>query len=224
MADANKTLQNYLDGAKAAAYLNLGVAQMRLGQIDEALKNLLRSEDLYHDPPGVLYENIAAVYQRLNQFEQATKYCERAIKADPQQGRPYLLSGEIQMAESKLQAAFKTYKHALQQIKTEAYQKMFNYNLGEVCDLEGTQLQQDDQAILADEKIQAAIEYYSKALSLSAGFIDARIGRARAYQQLGQCDAALRDCKILLNSIPKNSAEIKTVEKIAIACARNTSR
>ena len=107
----NKAIKNYsLDGA---AYYNRGNAYSGLGKSEKAIKDYLKSIELDSETRNQnAYNNIAVEYAVLEDYKNAIKYINLAIKAYPKDGLYFENRGLYNLNLENFKQAEKDYKKA----------------------------------------------------------------------------------------------------------------
>ncbi|GAH75135.1 unnamed protein product, partial [marine sediment metagenome] len=97
---------------KAEAYYNKGTVEFQRGNLDQALKYLLKSLKL--NPLDVeTYANIGAVYMKKGNFQKVIDICNEAIKVDPNHIAGYANKGMAYVYQGDLDKGIESLKEAL---------------------------------------------------------------------------------------------------------------
>ena len=124
------------------------------GQSHFALLKYLEATRLnpYHE---VIFNKLAITYSRLQQFRQAEKAAERAIRLEPTYSSAHRTRGIIHLANQLNKRAIRSFQEA---IRLKSEEANFYVNLG--------------QAYLRDEKYKEGLRTYQKALELDPEILD----------------------------------------------------
>lgn len=109
--EARAICDQLYDANNADKLTSLGTLYGQHGDLEAALKPLKRAAELAPQSPQMQY-NLALTYFQLNQFENARKPLEPAIKRWPDLFQLNFLYGAILMKQGELQAAHDTLRHA----------------------------------------------------------------------------------------------------------------
>ena len=98
--------------ATAEDYLNLGIAQMRLGEYDRALGSLTTAQ---HMRPGMIAAdyNLGLLYKRELRYPDAEAAFGRVLRADTRDAATWFNLAGVLVSESKLEKAADAYQHVL---------------------------------------------------------------------------------------------------------------
>jgi len=102
-----------------------------------------------------IFNKLAIAYSRLQQFPQAEKAVERAIRLEPDYASAHNTMGIVNLANLSYKRAIRSFQEAIRLMPEEAN---FYVNLG--------------QAYLRDRKYQEALRTYQKALELDPQILD----------------------------------------------------
>ena len=103
----------------------------------------------------VVFNKLAIVYSRLQQFPQAEKAAERAIRLEPGYSSAHNTIGIVYLAGQRTKRAIRSFREA---IRLDPEEANFYVNLG--------------QAYLRDEKYEEGLRTYQKALELDPEILD----------------------------------------------------
>ena len=127
---------------------------VQAGQFHFALLKYLEASRL-NPYQEVIFNRLAFAYSRLQQFRQAEKAAERAIRLEPNYSSAHNMRGIIHLANRLNKSAIRSFQEA---IRLEPEEANFYVNLG--------------QAYLRDEKYKEGLRTYQKALELDSEILD----------------------------------------------------
>lgn len=165
---------------------NLGVILNELGRYDESIDVL--STALKTDPKNpIAHYVIAKAYLMKKDLPQAMDEAKLAVELDKTDPIAWKTLGEVALAQSDNDTAASALREALAiDDSNDATHHLLAVALGNLGDFEGQ------------------VEEERKALSISAGSYEARLGLIKALMKLGKNDDALKELNSLQEHHPEN--------------------
>jgi len=187
-AEAIPKLQKAKDCKEAFIYL--AFAHRRLGQFDEAIKNLQNSLSYEADPLTIALEK-AATYRCASNFDAAAEELKNCSNFENVSAEYHYQLGRLQEAQGFYEQAMDNYKKALE--LSPNHQRAL-FHLAYRCDLSG------------DE--DAAIDYYKQIVSGSPVYVSALLNLAVLYEDMDEFDKASRCIDKVLKFHPNHQRAI----------------
>jgi tetratricopeptide (TPR) repeat protein len=179
-----------LDPSSSRAQYYLGVARMRLGQVDEAIPALERARELASTPnPGVLYE-LGTAYVKAGRFAEAASTLGAASRLAPKDAAIRLQLG---FAHYKLVDGERAREEFLSVLASEPRNALAHFYLG--------------LAEAALGKIEEAQASFHRALERRPDLVEAHLALAQTLSQAGRYPEAERELESLLESLPAASSD-----------------
>lgn len=162
----------------ALAYYNRATAELYLGLVEEAVRNLRHALRLRPDFAAA-WVNLGGALLRLGRLEEAEAANKRAIEADPKLTAGYLNLGLIHLDRGEWEEAARIYEQALamDMLQPEAHASLA-------------------LAYLKTDKLDKAIEEGMKAIGQRPGFGAAYELVCAAYAEQGDSAAAKAHCEM----------------------------
>lgn len=95
----------------AAANLNLGIAYLKEGKYEEALKKLEKAKQADPAHPSI-YNVFGLLYQQINDFDKAEKHFKKALSLDNSNSSTLNNYGSFLCQQDRIEEALKTYTRA----------------------------------------------------------------------------------------------------------------
>lgn len=172
-----KILQTYKNHADTIHHL--GIAQLQLGNIPDAVWALQQSISINPQQPNTL-SNLGYCLNLLGRYPEAMNVCNRALKLDPRNDGAWTNLGNAQKAMGLAEQTRTSYLRAL---------NISPHNARYLCNLASVLYEQ--------EKIEEAIEFFEKAIAIDASMPEANASLAACFIKIKKPEAALE----YLNSV-----------------------
>jgi type IV pilus assembly protein PilF len=169
----------------------LGEAYMREGNYTDALKEFLKSEELY--PKDYLLQNdLGLVYMAKQSYENAKKHFNKAIQIKPEYAAAKNNLGTVYLAAKEWDAAIDVFEELLGDLLyATPHYPLSNLGL----------------AYYHKNAYRRAESYYAKALEIEPNFVLALRGIGKTYLALNDTSAAISSFEKAIQQAPK-SAEL----------------
>ena len=187
-AEAIEKLQKAKDGKEK--YIYLAFAQRRLGEFDEAIKNLQKSLEFQADTLSVNMEK-ATTHRYAANYEAAAKELKACANFENVSAEYHYQLGRLQEVQGLYEQASDNYRKAVELSPT--HQKAL-FHLAFRCDLSG------------DE--EAAIGYYRQIASNSPAYVSALLNLAVLYEDREKFDKASQCVETVLETHPNHQRAI----------------
>lgn len=185
-----------LDKINPKAYFLRGFAYTELGDTALAIRNFQAAADQdqnYYDA----YIELGAIYSA-QKNPLAAGYLETATRIAPGRGEAYYLLGLAYQEQGNITKAIETYDKLLTVIPDF---KEANYNLGYI-----------NLVYLKD--FEAAVKFFSKAISLDPKYTDAYFNRGYCYELMGDYTNARKDYEKALEITPNYDRPIAGLNRL----------
>ncbi len=171
-------------------FIYLAFALRRIGEFDEAIKNLQESLNYEADTLSITLEK-AATYRHAANFKAATKELKACANFENVSAEYHYQLARLQEAQGLYEQAMDNYKTALE--LSPDHQRVL-FHLAYRCDLSG------------DE--EAAIDYYKQIASSSQVYVSALLNLAVLYEDAGQFDKAEQCVDAVLETHPNHQRAV----------------
>ncbi|MGO8760984.1 MAG: tetratricopeptide repeat protein [Desulfobaccales bacterium] len=181
------------------AFINRGIAEMRLSLWGDAVGDFDQALDLAPNSPEALY-NRGLAYSRQNVFDKALADYTQAAKFAPKDWQIYYNRGNTYLDMQKAQEAIKDYNRALK-LHPKAPDILHNRSL----------------AYLALDKPQPALADADQVIALNPNYVRAYYSKGQALEKMGNKYEALEAYRHFLNTgNPDSDAHLlrKALERI----------
>ncbi|BAU12812.1 hypothetical protein LEP3755_33430 [Leptolyngbya sp. NIES-3755] len=207
IAEFNRAIQ--LDPNFKEAYSGRGFAQLQSGQLPQALESYNRI--LQIDPKAAIaYSGLALVRSRLGDERQARLDTEKSAALMAEQTTRHLYHSEISLLELSVATAgqtpqgdvWKLIEQGYQQIDARNFRAALNaFNQAVQLLPSGSARPYIDRGVAYFwmQDYRSAIDDFSTAIRFNPFYIKAYEYRARAYEQMGQTQAARADLQKAIN-------------------------
>jgi tetratricopeptide (TPR) repeat protein len=195
-----------IDPEMPEAYINRGIAEMRLSLWADAVGDFDQALDLAPNSPEALY-NRGLAYSRQNVFDKALADYTQAAKFAPKDWQIYYNRGNTYLDMQKAQEAVKDYNRALK-LHPKAPEILHNRSL----------------AYLALDKPEPALVDADQVIALNPTYARAYYSKGQALEKMGNKYEALAAYRHFLNTgDPETDASLlrKTLERIKALEASN---
>ena len=209
---------------------NLGEAYMHQGNYTDALKELLKAQELY-SKDFLLQNDLGLVYMAKRQFESAKDHFNKAIQIKPEYAAAKNNLGTVYLAEQKWDAAIDVFEEILGDLLYAtphyplsnlglAYYHKGAYRRAEIFYSKALEIEPDfvlalrglGKTYMALNDNSAAISSFEKALKHAPNFTELYLDMGNAYQQSNEFKKALFSYRKVLELAPDSSLA-KTAEK-----------
>jgi type IV pilus assembly protein PilF len=180
------TVPSSTNKEKAKAYQRLGNSIFIQGDTRDALVQLLEAEKLDHSNAD-LHNELALVYQKLDQFDLSLKHFKKAIDLRPDFPDAYNNMGTLYSQKMDWDNAMKCFEKAASNILYRTPHFAY-HNMGLVH--------------FNRKDYQKAIELYQKAISLSPEYEPAYFDLAKVYELLEENDKAFDTYEKIIDLVP----------------------
>ena len=181
--------------AAAFAHSDIGVAYVKQGHIDEAIKE--HKTALKFDPDyAPAYYNLGVAYAEQGRIDEAVKEFKTAIRLMPSYANAHNNLGNVYAEQGYIDEAIKEYKTAL---KFDPDYARAYYNLGVTYAEQG--------------RIDEAVKEYKTAIRLNPAYANAHNNLGSVYAEQGRIDEAISELKTAIALKPdfvaaRNNLEI----------------
>jgi len=174
------------NNSSAELTYNMGLANMRLSQLQEAVDYFLKA--IEHDPffPRI-HEILAEAYIQLNQLKEASECVKEAIRQDPTSPHGYTLTGHVFIRRGLTRRAKESFESAIQ---LDAKNAQAFHGLG--------------MTLLQMDEIDEGINKLEKAVELDPKNLPIRMDLSMSYIRSNRFSDALSQLKSAEQSFPKN--------------------
>jgi tetratricopeptide (TPR) repeat protein len=182
------------------AIINRGSAFAEIGRFNDALMDFNHALQLEKNDADI-YNKRGEVYFQNNMYDQAIKDFTTALILNPMYSNAYLNRGQAYSEKGMHKEAMTDFDQA---VRTDFDNASFSFIDLASTELhsgkehtdkkeEAAKLNADGLTDLENEKYEAAVEKFSKAIDLSLGDAESYINRGRAYFKLDQLNKAMDD-------------------------------
>jgi len=205
---------NYFEGLH-----DLGVAQAKLGLLDDAIVNFEKASQL-NDKKSTLFFNLGNVYEKKDENEKALINYNKATNLSPKFAEAWFEKGNLLSKLNKYDDSIKCFNIAIN-IKNDVSEffinkgvtlyKLKKYEEALHCYKKAIEIDPNlakpwnEAGVVLSEMMEyeAAIKNYNKAIEIDENNIESWINKTVALVELKKFTSALETCNIALNIDPK---------------------
>ncbi|MFC1494397.1 tetratricopeptide repeat protein [Thermodesulfobacteriota bacterium] len=183
---------------KSLALRKMGFSLFQQGKAREGLATLLKAEKIDPSNPD-LQQEIALVYQDIDEYDLALNHFKKAIQLKPDFSEAYNNLGVLYSEKGKFKEALESFDKAVSNILYTTPHFAY-HNMGLVY------------YRIKDNK--KAIDYYNKAIEQAPYYVDAYIDLGIVYENTGKYEDAILINKKVMHLIPESMETHLNIAKI----------